>query len=250
MRSHAQLNEIENVWPDKTLYGSIMLLVSASVGFIYAGFVTVFDIAYSKNVPKLLVATPSEWTLLLSGVAAALAYVSFRKLSPGWGMIGGVAGILSMGMLGLGALFSLIALAFLVKARLEGEDTALETRDLGPEDWPDKSLAASLLLLMTAVVSGLWGYGLVAGSISMGTFGRGFGIVGLLATPFCLSAAYTLYHQRASWLGFVAAVFGIVSFGAYVLGPLFSIAALILLVQARGEGEFNAPPRAGRPSAP
>lgn len=50
----------------------------------------------------------------------------------------------------MGSVLSLIALAFALAARAEREDRSPATRRLTAEMGPDKSLAASLLVLMRA----------------------------------------------------------------------------------------------------
>lgn len=236
---HAQQHLIKKVWPDKILYGSIMLLVTALLGVLHAAAVATFDISYGPRVPGYLHPWPAELVLVLSVVAAVLAFVALKKISTLWGMIGAAAGALSMGLLGAGTVLSLVALGFLVWARMEGEDDIPEAERLDPEEWPDKSLGASLVLLLAGLASAGWGYGVLSGGITFAGNGLAFGSFQVLAGLVALAAAYALYHQRAKWLGVAAAVLSILAFAVYVVGPLLGAIALGLTLKASREGEFE-----------
>ncbi|HVM45120.1 MAG TPA: hypothetical protein VM582_04225, partial [Candidatus Thermoplasmatota archaeon] len=194
---HAQREHIRELWPDKLLYGSVMIFVTGIVGVLHAALVLAFDITYSKNVPPLLRGWPAEATLALSAVALVCGIVAIRRLSIRWGMAGAIAGFFSLALLGLASLFALVAAAFLLVAHREEEHRSDHTRQLGAEHWPDKSLAASLLLLMGGFVTLAWGGAVLAGLVNFGgglapTLGALEIVAGLLA----LVAAYFLYHQR------------------------------------------------------
>ncbi|HVL48726.1 MAG TPA: hypothetical protein VM889_09230 [Candidatus Thermoplasmatota archaeon] len=241
---------VKTVWPDKLLFGAIMLLVTSAIGLLHGLVGMAVDIRYGKKVPEFLVAMPPEGTVVLSAAAAVLAVLALRRVQTSFGIAGAVSGVLALGLLGLGSLFSLIALGFLVVARQEGEDTTPETARLAPEDWPDKSLAASLLLFMAGGVNVVWGLALILDVVGFGTMGAVVGPLAAAAGLFGLVASWSLYHQRGAKRGTVAALLNVFALGAYVLGPLLAVAALVLIGKARAEGEFAVRARPASAAAP
>ncbi|MHB8606237.1 MAG: hypothetical protein ACYDCK_13385 [Thermoplasmatota archaeon] len=237
---HSREHLVRHVWPDKRLYGSILLLVTSLLGALFALMQLAVDVRLGPNVPAVLRDASPTNALVLSIVAAVGAYVALRQRKTTWAFVGAVAGVLSFGFLGVASLVSLIAFVFLVLARMEGEDENPETLALDRMQWPDKALSASLVLLLAGVFALAWGYGLVSDSVvlsipSSETFGLFTILVGLVD----LAAAAMLSRQRAPMLGFAAAVGSILAFSLYVIGPILGVTALVLLVQAKREDEFE-----------
>lgn len=240
LTKHAQKHHIRQLWPDKLLYGSVMMLVTGFVGVLHAGLVLAFDIKYSDDVPALLRGWPAGVTLALSSIAAVSGIVAIKRLSILWGAIGAVAGFLSFALFGLASLFALVAAAFLFIAHREEEHRDTDTRELSAEEWPDKSLAASLLLLMAGVVTLAWGAGVLSGAVNFGgELAMVLGALEILAALVAFAAAYLLYHQRSPVVGWVAGVAVVLAAGAYVLGPLLALGALVSLGLAHRELEFD-----------
>lgn len=238
--THGEL--IHDVWPDKSLFGAVMLFITGLVGVAFVAFSAYVDVVFSERVPRILRDYPPLLTLLLSFAAFVCAAVSLRQRDTNWAFAGALAGVLSLGLLGVGSVLSLIAAVFLVLSRLEREDYTPETLRLTADQWPDKSLAASLLMFMAGVVALLWGGGLTIGLVSLDLGATLIlGQASLLAGLVCLFAALQLYFQRGLWVGALAAVGGIATVGFYVVGPLLSLAALVLIVLAHREQEFHKP---------
>jgi hypothetical protein len=169
-----------------------------------------------------------------------------RQRNTNFAIAGGVAGIAAMGLLGIGPLFSVIALGFVALSRLEGEDLKAATLNLRDEMWPDKSLAASLLVFMSGVMTLAWGVALLARLVSFTiadptVFGAFAVVVGIAS----LASARPLYHQKAPMLGLACAIAGLFALGMYVIGPFLSLGALYYLNLAQREREFSSSQAAG-----
>ncbi|MGQ0537066.1 MAG: hypothetical protein ACT4PT_13465 [Methanobacteriota archaeon] len=231
---------IKQVWPDKLLYGSIMLFVTSLIGALYGLILMTIGIELSPTIPTIFRDFPAAATFLLSTGAAVLAYMSLAQRKTRWGLVGGVAGVLSLGLLGLTSILSLIAIGFLVQSRLEGEEEELLTQHLTAEMWPDKSLAASMLLLITGVFGIAWGAAIAAGELEFNVLDPYvFGYASIAIGLYCFFAAYLLYHQKGRTAGYLAGIGGVLTFALYIVGPLLSIAAIVLTWKASQENEFG-----------
>ncbi|HLE96225.1 MAG TPA: hypothetical protein VI997_02550, partial [Candidatus Thermoplasmatota archaeon] len=90
---------IKGLWPDKALYGSVMLFVTALVGVVWALVEKAIGVEFGTRVPTLL--HPYDDPLIpaaLSLLAAALAFVALRRRQSAWAMAGALVGILGVGM--------------------------------------------------------------------------------------------------------------------------------------------------------
>jgi hypothetical protein len=236
--SHSEM--IKSLWPDKALYGSVMLFLTGIVGIAFAVFSLAIDVEYSRELPRLLREYPSWLTILLSFLCILFSYVSLSQRDTKWSIAGGLCGLGALGLLGVGSLLSVIALGYALKARHEREDTNPDTLRLTADRWPDKSLAASLLMMMTGIVSLAWGIALWTAWLRTEIDDQIlFGMAGVLVGLLCFFAAIELYFQRALWVGVVAGVGGLMTFGFYVVGPMLSGASLVLLLFAWKEREFR-----------
>lgn len=237
-QSHGDM--IRDVWPDKSLFGAVMLFMTGLLGILFAGFQAAIDVELSAKMPQVLRDYPPMITLLLSLLTFVLAGVSLRNRDTLWALWGCATGIIAFGLLGVGTILSVVALVFLMLSRVEREDYKPETLRLTSDQWPDKSLAASLLVLMAGVVAVIWGTLLVANLVTL-ELGQTLilGEASVVAGLVCFFASLQLYFQRTVWVGVLAALGAIGTIGFYAIGPLLGMAVLVLLFLAHREREFD-----------
>ncbi len=243
-------NLVRHLWPDKRLYGATLLLVTGITGLIYGIAAGVFEISYSDRVPAWMAAYPAWAMTLASTLAALLAIRSLHTRRAAPGIVGAVAGVLAMGFLGIGSLLALIALAFLVQSIREGEEVPA-SRDLAADLWPDKTLAASAILLVAGAINMAWGVALgwnalfedltVAALPTYGLPGLVVGAATLVAGILGIAGAALNQHQRAPVLGVVAAVASAATLAGVFVTPLLGGAALVLVVLGLREHEYVRP---------
>lgn len=246
---HSRL--IRDLWPDKALYGAIVLFITGASGIAYAAFAGAVEVSYSEKIPVFVQEYPRSLTMLLSGLAILFAYRSLKTRSLTQSFLGVGSAVLSFSLAGFGSVLALISLLFTLLAKREKEDTNPETLLLTSDRWPDKSLGASLLMMMSGLVTLAWGGGLFARIIHTEIDNPElFGLCGILIGLVSLYASIELYFQRARWLGVSAGVGGLLTFGFYIVGPMLSGAALVLVLFAVREREFQqtAPAAAARPA--
>lgn len=238
---HPHKHLIRELWPDKHLYASTLLLLGAIIGAAFSVSAAVIPVTYSDDMPTSIAGWNWPFGLLLPAIAAPLAIAAYRLRRPLLGFIAAGIEIASVGALGVVSLLGLAAIGFLVAGRREGEHENPHTRDLDPLLWPDKALAASLLFVVAGVASVVWGGMLLSDWLGVrsldltlwGILSIGIGAFGLLAALFC-------YWQRNYVVCVVAAVGLALAFGFVVVGPALAIGSGILLARARREGEFRA----------
>jgi hypothetical protein len=236
--SHGQL--IREVWPDKALFGAVILFITGLLGLLFTSIEATIDVELSARVPTFLREYPPLVTVACSLLTFIFAGVSLRNRDTGWALWGCLAGVAAFGLLGVGTALSLVALLFLLKSRHEREDFKPETLRLTSDQWPDKSLAASLLLLMAGIVAIVWGVLLLLELVNLeigrtAILGAGALISGLVS----FLASAQLYVQRGFWVGTLASIGAVGSIGFYVIGPLLGIGAFVLLFLAHREREFD-----------
>lgn len=237
---HAEL--IKGLWPDKALYGAVVLFITGVSGIAYGAFSSAVEVSYSSTVPAFVQSYPRELTLLFSATAIFFAYRSLRTRSLTPAFLGVASGILAVGLAGLGSLLALVSLFYTFLAKREEEDSRPETLRLTADRWPDKSLAASLLLMMSGLVTLAWGWGIFSNTVHTEIDNQQlFGLCAILVALISLFASIELYFQRAFWVGVVAGLGGMLTFGFYVVGPMLSGAGLVLVLFAWREREFQAP---------
>lgn len=234
---------IKTLWPDKALYGAILLLITGVLGLSYAvAALSGLEITFGRSVPGWITGFPAWATLLFSSLTALLALVSLTERRLAFAVAGTVSGFVSFGLAGLASLLSLAAGWMLWLAHREREDTNPATRALTASMWPDKTLAASLLMLVAGVVTLGWGAGIASGYVVFRGYLDSAVVFGSLAAgagAVCLAASYRLYWQRSPALAAVASVLAILGMALYVVGPLTGFAALVLVVLALREDEFE-----------
>lgn len=240
---------VKELWPDKLLFGSVLLFMAGIAGALFGLVNFFFEVDYSTRIPSWLRFYPAWLTIVASLAALGLAYWCLRERDTRWALYGSAAGLISFGMLGLGSVLSLLALGFIIWARYEREDTAPETLRLTPEMWPDKSLAAGQIMFVDGLVTLGWGLGLAFGWIETAFATQQlYGFAGILVGLVCLYSAVMLYFQRARWVSLGACVAAFLCLGFWVVGPLLSVVAFVLVVMASREDEFESQQALG-PSA-
>lgn len=236
---HAHRRLSRHLWPDKTLYGCTLLVVTGAVGLLFALVASLGPVEYSENIPRWARVEDFGLSAFFSATALGLAVLALatRRLGPAFA--GAVAGLVSIGPLGVSTLLSGIAAGFLFAARRELEHVNPRTLALSSDAWPDKTLAASLVLLVGSATSLTWGAALWTGGIVLD------GLEPLLFAPLAwfaglvgLVAAWLTYHQRGLWWAVAAASLFIATVEFFVVGPLLGLATLVLLRLANREGEF------------
>lgn len=239
MRAHRR-HLARTLWPDKLMYGTIVLVITSLVAALYGWFALSFGVDYEGTIPPPLAAWPAVATIGLSLLAALLGALGMLLRNTNLSLAGAVAGIAAVGLLGVGSVASLAALALFLVARIEGEDTHEASLRLTKEMWPDKSLAASAVLLVQGLLTAAWGLLLALGivsSVASGEDGLGYGLV--IIGGFLMATAGLLHHQKAPVLGVLAALLGGFGFAFVVVGPLLTLVVLALLALAQWEREFD-----------
>lgn len=231
---------IRDLWPDKMLYGCTLLVVAAATGALAAIARSIVPLEVAADVPRFLLGWAPETTVALSAATAVLAVAALAHRDTRFAFAGAALAVLTFGLFGLGSLLAVVAGGFLVQARREDEHLNPVARHLSRRMWPDKSLAASLVLVVASVLSLAWGVALLAGWVApQASSARVLGPLALLAAALAGSAAWTLYHQRAPWLGAAAALATMACAALWVVGPLLGTAALVLVTLAWREKEFD-----------
>lgn len=243
MRAHRRTRRrhlARTLWPDKLMYGTIVLVITGLVAALYAWFALSVGVDYEGAIPEPIASWPALVTVGLSLLAAALGALGMLMRNTNYSIPGALAGIAAVGLLGVGSVASLAALVLFIVARLEGEDTHAPSVHLSRHLWPDKSLAASAVLFVQGLLTAAWGamlaFNLVS-SVASGEDGLGYGMV--ILGGFLILTAALLHHQKAPVLGVLAALLGGLGFAFVIVGPLLTLVVLVLLGLAQLEREFD-----------
>lgn len=227
-------------WPDKVMFAAMLLVLAGLLGALFA-LLRLAGLTIGRDLSDMLYAMPPVASLLLSLLTVAVGLIGMRgqSIAPLWFAVG--TGILSVGMLGLVPLLSLVATGFMVRSHLEGEEDARDT-PLHPSMWPDKALAASLLLFAAGAVALLQALLLFRDDLrvpdSLLVAQSVLGVVSLVAGLSCLYASFEVYRLRRAWAGYVGAFLAFASAGFVLIGPVLGVASFVLLQKARSEEEF------------
>jgi hypothetical protein len=238
--THEEL--VKTLYPDKTLYGSIMLFVTGLVGVLWVMLVVSVDVDYADIVPAWIRHWPPALTLGGSLLAGLFGYLSIEKRALPWPYLGVLAGLASFGGVGVTSLLSLVALLFIVLGHREGEFHNPATRTLPASAWPDKSMAASLLSLVSGVTTLFWGLLFTIGIIEWADHARDAIVLGSFAMVvggLNIIAALALYAQQLPRLGLAAAALCGLGAGFVAIGPLLAVANVWFIALALREGEFR-----------
>lgn len=248
--AHERKNLVRHLWPDKRLYGATLLLVTGITGLIYGVAAGVFEFSYSNRVPTWVATYPAWAMTLASTLAALLAIRSLHTRRAAPGIVGALAGALALGFLGIGSVLAFVALAFLLQSIREGEEVPA-SRTLAADLWPDKTLAASAIMLVAGAINVAWGAALMWNALfenlavaALPTYGLGDHVVGaatLAAGLLGLAGAVLNQYQQAPVLGVAGAVASAATLAGVFVAPLLGAAALVLVVLGLREHEYVRP---------
>ena len=229
-------------WPDKIMFAAMLCIIAGALGAAFA-FLRLVGLRIDSDVSDLLYIMPAAASLVLSLATMALGIHGVRHQAAIWVTLAIVSGVLSMGMLGLTPLLCLIAVWFLVRSHAEGEETDHDERILHASLWPDKALAASMLLFVGGIVSLFQAFLLFVDDFNMPReldgilpfFAGGCFVAGIWS----LYASFEVYRLRRAWTGYLAAALNVLTIAFFVAGPALALAAFVFLQKARGEDEFE-----------
>lgn len=242
---------VEEVWPDKILFASMLLLVTGLLGLLHGLFFLFLDPVVGGDLPGILQVWPPGVLIVLSALEAVAAHQALDRQQTRWASVAAVLGLVSLNLFGLGSILSFVAVGFIMLARLEGED-AVAAADRVPADvWPDKALAASTLLVVAGVLTIGWGFANAGRAIAFQGYmdQQLFGFLCLGLGALALAGGYKVYRQEAPWLGALGAVGAVLGLALYVLGPILGLGALALIWAAKREDEFTDSPGRGAAGA-
>lgn len=235
-------------WPDKIMFAAMLLAIAGALGAIFATL-RLAGLTIDKGIADTLEVTGAELSLVLSLATAALALHGIRHQAAVWAWLAAGTAVLSMGMLGLVPVLALVAAGFLVRSRMEGEETTHDERRLDASLWPDKALAASLLLFVGGAILLLQALVVDRNDLLLPEEVRGasdaVAAASLAAGVWSVYASFEVYRLRRPWTGHLAAGLNAATFAFLVLGPALALATFLLLRKARGEREFEEAAAAG-----
>ena len=239
--THSREELARALWPDKALYASVLLFVTGFVGALTGLVAILVPLQYGTDVPGWLSDWP-PWIIIATSLATVVvAYVALSRRNSIFAFVACATGVLSLGFMGANVVLSLIALYFVIRSRGEGEHTNPLTRRLTADMWPDKTLAAGLLMLIVGVLTLVWGLAIAFDGVTYQgyllpapAFGAGAAAFGVLA----LIAARGLYVQKGALFALFAAVGAGVSVALWVIGPVLAATAVLLVLLGAKEREF------------
>ena len=243
--AEARRDLIKGLWPDKALYGATLLFITGILGVLHGLAFSL--VTLGEELPDLVRTYPPEATLLFSAASMLFAWLALRRQDSRLAIVGAISGFLSFALLGLGSVLAAIAFIFILLSRGEGEDANPETAELSADMWPDKALAASVVILVAGVLTAGWGYVLMTSDFAFeGYMDRdAFAWLNLAIGAVCMLAAVLLYRQRAPVVGLLASLGAVAGLGLYVVAPILGLVTLVLILQAWREDEFAAHAVAG-----
>ena len=233
---------IRDLWPDKALYASVLLFVTGFVGIVNGIVRMGLGLTYSARVPTVLADYPSQLTVALSVVTVAFAYVALQRKNTNWTVLGAVAAVVSLGFIAINLALALVSLWFVVLSRREEEDRNPATLLLTADMWPDKTLAASLLMLIGGISALVWGTAIAGDLVTYDgylgpawLFGSAVALIGVAG----IVSARELYFQRGRAFAMVSALLLVASASFWIIGPALGIAGAVLVQLGKAEDEFE-----------
>lgn len=232
--------EYDPAWPDKAMFCAILLILAGFVGATFELTRPLMEVDQDR-MPVLFTDDIPYYTLTMCVLVVLFGFLSLRYQSALFAYLGAFFAILSVGMVGLVPILAFLAVAFMVKSHLEGEETRLDGVQLDASKWPDKAMATSLFIVVVASIALLQ-----ALLIFIDRFDPLLlkptplaGLFGLAVAAFGFWAARQVYRQRRPGAGWLALGLGLATFGFYLVGPLMAIAGMVLLALAHREDEFH-----------
>lgn len=229
-------------WPDKVMFAAMLQVMGGTLGAIFA----LLQLAGLKIDDGVLIhvgIVDAGPALVLSLATLALGLYGIRHQAALWVWLAIATGVLSVGMIGLVPILSFVAIGFLLRSRMEGEETKHDHRTVPASLWPDKALAASLLLFVGGLVALVQAFVVYADLVILPTMLRDLpmavAFVSAIAGLWSVYASFEIYRLHRIWVGYVAAALELVSLAFLVVGPALAISAFVLLQKARGENEFR-----------
>lgn len=226
-------------WPDKAMFSAMLLMLAGGVGAIWRLALPSISVA-QDDLPVLFTQDIPGYELTLCLLTLVLGIVCLLRQAAWAAYLGALTAIASLGMYGLVPFFGLLATAAMVKSHLEGEETHDDGFELHGSLWPDKAMAASLLMVVVAGIAVLQGILLLAGRFEpiLLSSGRVAGSIGVLVGLLGFVAAREVYRLRNPWLGWCALAFALATLGFYLIGPVLALIGMVLLGLAHREDEF------------
>lgn len=226
-------------WPDKAMFSAMLLILAGAVGALWRLVMPSITVQ-QDNLPVIFTSEiPGyEITLCLATLVAGL-FALWRQAAV-FAYLGAAFAILSLGMYGLVPFLGLLAIAAMVKSHIEGEETRNDGIQMQSNMWPDKAMAASLLMVVVGAIAILQGILELTGKFDPILLSSSFvaGAIGILFGLFGFVAAREVYHVRNPWMGWTALALGLATLGFYAIGPVLAIIGMILLALAHKEEEF------------
>lgn len=238
-------------WPDKAMFSAILLVLSGFVGGVFELTRPLLDLDQDR-LPTLFTDELPFYTLTMCVATLTLGLWSLQRQAALPAYAGVVTAMLSLGVFGLVPALALVAAAFMLASHAEGEETHLDDRRVEASQWPDKAMAASLLLVVVAGIAATQAVLILADRFAplvLADAPAAAGLLGLAVAAWCLVAARSVYRLDRPWLAWTGFAFGLATLGFYLVGPLMALAGMVLLWRAHAEHEFGTDAPAG-PAAP
>ena len=229
-------------WPDKAMFAAILLILAGGIGLLVEILRLIATVDSKPLVPGILDTYPGWLSATFAGLTLVFGVLCLRAQAMSWGLLGVASALASLAYFGLVPFLGLVALGMLIKSKMEGEETRNDGVVLHGSMWPDKALAASLLLFVAGSVILMQALLILLDKFQPVILkGMEWLVVPVdtVAALMCFVAARSIYRLKGSLLGWLAAVAGIVTFGLYALGPVLGAGAAVLLRLAAKEGEFG-----------
>ena len=227
-------------WPDKAMFAAILLILAGAVGTAFR-LLLPFMTVQQDNLPQIFTDEIPGYALALCLATMVAGILSLWRQAAVFAYLGAAFALASMAMYGLVPFLGLLAIVAMIKSHLEGEETSNDGVQLHSSRWPDKAMAASLFMVVVALIALLQGILIFAGwfepilltgmPIVAGSVGVSVGLLGLVA-------AREVYHVQRPWMGWLALSLGLATMGFYLIGPVLAIVGSVLLGLAHREDEF------------
>lgn len=235
---------IQTLWPDKALYAAVLLFLTGFLGVLTWIVTEMVGLSYSMRAPSLFTQWPAWASLVLALGASGAAVAALRTRSARWAVIGCIFAFFSVGFFAVNSVLAVVALVFVHRSWKEGESDDPATQVLTADMWPDKVLAASLLLLIAGSLTVFWGIAVLLDAVTFEGYAGGslvWGGAATIAGLFGLFASQRLYVQRSPLLSSLACLIIAAAVALWVIGPILAVAAFVLILLGLREHEFERP---------